>query len=86
MKDLEDECDLHYVCLFMYLQVLLIHMNCLCSSSSHQELKEEHDQLNEVYSSLSIENLKLRDTVESLQKKLLDRQDRENLEVFNFSY
>ncbi|XP_005111831.1 ankyrin repeat domain-containing protein 24 isoform X3 [Aplysia californica] len=38
-----------------------------------RELKEEHDQLNDDYSTLSVENLRLRDRVQSLLGRLNDK-------------
>lgn len=47
-------------------------------------MKDEHGRLIENYNSLSVENLKLKDQVESLLKRLPDRHDKELKEVFVF--
>ncbi|XP_005111830.1 ankyrin repeat domain-containing protein 24 isoform X2 [Aplysia californica] len=43
-----------------------------------RELKEEHDQLNDDYSTLSVENLRLRDRVQSLLGRLNDKDQQIN--------
>ncbi|BFZ02506.1 hypothetical protein BsWGS_05545 [Bradybaena similaris] len=48
---------------------------------AHRDLKDEHGRLIENYNSLSVENLKLKDQVESLLKRLPDRHDKELKEV-----
>ena len=53
----------------------------VCVHITLQKLKDEHEQLNEDYSVLARENLKLRDKFQSSQQKLTELRERTSVEV-----